>query len=117
MVLNGYRYGFCSSKSAARSVWSGNGGNAYIVGGTSSTNFLTTTNALYSTFGGTNDTFIAKISLEAQPSLQLAQVGNDLQLSWRAFAERSASRREVTICFTSKPPAGPRVYSGDIQFE
>jgi hypothetical protein len=60
-------------------------GNAYVVGATSSTNFATP--GAFQTFrNGTNDTFLAKILLQAQPALAIAaDGGTNVTLAWPAF--------------------------------
>ena len=58
-------------------------GNAYIVGTTLSTNFVVT-NAFYPTLAGTNDSFLAKISMETTLTNQVS--GNSLVLAWPAFS-------------------------------
>jgi Beta-propeller repeat len=59
-------------------------GNDYIVGETSSTNFPTY-HASQSILHGTNDTFIAKILGDAQPSLQVVPSGPNVSLLWPAY--------------------------------
>ena len=60
-------------------------GNAYVVGATSSTNFATP--GAFQTFrNGTNDTFLAKILLQAQPALVIAaDGGTNVILTWPEF--------------------------------
>jgi len=60
-------------------------GNAYIVGETASRNFPTR-NTARTGFGGTNDAFLAKISMNHSPTLETDRVGNQVLLRWRAFA-------------------------------
>jgi hypothetical protein len=57
-------------------------GNDYIVGRTYSTNFPTVA-PFTSTFGGTNDAFIAKIGVE--PTLNIAPEGSEVRLSWQGY--------------------------------
>ncbi|HKI68855.1 MAG TPA: SBBP repeat-containing protein, partial [Verrucomicrobiae bacterium] len=68
--------------------------NAYIVGGTSSTNFPTessfgapTYNSAYQIKygGGTNDAFVAKILMQRYPTLGETLSGTNVVLSWPAF--------------------------------
>lgn len=60
-------------------------GNAYVVGQTASTNFATP--GAFQTFrNGTNDSFLAKILLQSQPSLAIAAAGGAaVTLTWSAF--------------------------------
>jgi photosystem II stability/assembly factor-like uncharacterized protein len=60
-------------------------GNAYIVGETASRNFPTR-NTTRTGFGGTNDAFLAKISMNIRPTLLTARAGNQVQLRWPAFS-------------------------------
>jgi hypothetical protein len=59
------------------------GGNAFIVGKTLSTNFPVT-QALQPSLSGTNDAFIAKISMD--PTLVAVKNGNQVVVQWQAYA-------------------------------
>jgi hypothetical protein len=55
------------------------------VGETASKNFPTR-NTTRTTFGGTNDVFLAKISMNATPTLLSSRIGGQVVLRWLAFA-------------------------------
>jgi len=69
-------------------------GNAYVVGETASRNFPTR-NTSRTSFGGSNDVFLAKISMNTNPTLLTSYSGNQIVLRWPAFAP------EYTLQFTT----------------
>lgn len=62
----------------------GHAGEMFVVGETASGNFPTVV-ARQTTFAGTKDAFIARIS--SNPSLFISEAGNDVVLAWSALAE------------------------------
>ncbi|TAL07361.1 MAG: hypothetical protein EPO07_00325, partial [Verrucomicrobia bacterium] len=59
-------------------------GNDYLAGETSSTNFPTLA-PFASSFGGTNDAFLVKISVDTPPALTIQSAGSDVAVSWPGF--------------------------------
>ena len=73
-------------------------GNDYIIGRTASTNFPAV-GAYQSAFGGTNDAFMAKIVVE--PTLAEVLVGDNVVLSWAAFAPEFALQANPNLLSTN----------------
>lgn len=85
-----------------------NGGNAYIVGKTLSTNFPVT-QALQPGLSGTNDAFIARISID--PTLFALRSGGNVVLQWPAYAPEFSVQSNPGLnasnwtFFSAAPPA------------
>ena len=86
--------------------------NAYMTGTTLSADFPTTSGAFDTSFnGGDGDAFVAKINLNARPTLRAAQAGGNVQLQWAAFAPEFALESNTNLAlpanWTVVAPAPP----------
>lgn len=75
-------------------------GNDYVVGQTSSTNFPTLA-PFSSSFGGTNDAFLVKVSISIPPALTINSVGSDLAISWPGFTPEFSLQSTTNLSETN----------------